>query len=143
MSDSDTGRYIEVTDESGAALFASNISGEVVMLNMLRFRDIADYSEFPDLAPDSPISGQEAYQRYVAHTLPLLQAAGGSLVYSGSGGAYLIGPSDEQWDLVLLVRHKSLQAFMGFATDKAYLAGAGHRSAALADSRLLPLVDTQ
>ena len=47
--------------------------------------------------------------------------------------------TDEQWDLVILVRHASVKRFMNFAIDDAYLAGAGHRAAALADSRLLPL----
>jgi len=139
----DSGPYITVSREKGAALFARGISGEVVMLNMLRFREVADYSESPELAPESPISGAEAYRTYAKHTTPLLQAAGGSLVYSGSGGEFLIGPDDIRWDLVLLVRHKSLQAFTAFATDENYLAIAGHRTAALEDSRLLPLLDTQ
>jgi hypothetical protein len=39
------------------------------------------------------------------------------------------------------VRQSSVQAFMAFATDAAYLAGLGHRTAALEDSRLLPLAE--
>jgi len=141
MNDHKTDGFLKVSDENGAALFARNIDGEVVMLNLLKFREIADYSRHPDLAPDEPISGREAYQRYALHTLPILEAAGGSLLYSGNGGDFLIGPSGEGWDQVLLVRHKSIQAFMDFASNKEYLAGAGHRSAALQDSRLLPLVN--
>ncbi len=141
MSDYDHGGHIEPGNEAGAAFRARNLTGEIVMLNMLEFRDVADYSATPELAPDSPISGEEAYRRYSIHTLPLLQAAGGSVVYSGTGGPYLIGPMEKTWDLVLLVRHRSVQAFMAFATDKEYLAGAGHRTAALRDSRLLPLAD--
>lgn len=41
----------------------------------------------------------------------------------------------------MLVRQSSVQAFMAFATNEAYLAGIGHRTAAIADSRLLPLVE--
>jgi hypothetical protein len=43
--------YIDPTDENGAALFRRQISGEVVMLNLLRFRPVADYTDFPNLAP--------------------------------------------------------------------------------------------
>ena len=43
--------YIDPTDENGAALFRRQIGGEVVMLNLLRFRSVADYTGFPDLAP--------------------------------------------------------------------------------------------
>jgi hypothetical protein len=49
-------RYLEPTQESGKALIMRNISGPVVMLNLLRFRKVADYSATPQLAPASPIS---------------------------------------------------------------------------------------
>ena len=39
----------------------------------------------------------------------------------------------------MLVRQASAAAFLSFAQDAAYLAGLGHRTAALEDSRLLPL----
>jgi hypothetical protein len=48
-----TERFLEVTQEAGAALFARNISGEVVMLNLLRFRDVADSSANPELIAGS------------------------------------------------------------------------------------------
>jgi len=138
-----TESYLEVTQEAGAALFARNIAGEVVMLNLLRFRDVADYSANPELEPRDPISGEEAYQRYLEHTLPLLRESGGDLAFLGKGGKYLIGPQEEQWDLVMLVRQKSLADFMAFASNEEYLAGLGHRTAALKDSRLLPLVESE
>lgn len=140
MTDRQIETFLAVSDENGAALFARNIPGEVVMLNLLRFRDVADYSDFPDLAPDKPVSGRAAYAKYAVHTLPLLEAAGGSLLYSGNGGDFLIGPAGKGWDKVLLVRHQTIAAFMSFASDPEYAAGAGHRTAALADSRLLPLI---
>ncbi len=133
--------FIEPTQEAGAALFRRNIVGEVVMLNLLRFRDVADYSATPELAPDEPISGRAAYQKYMDHTLPFLQKTGGDLLFLGEGGKFLIGPGDERWDLMMLVRQTSLADFMAFAADEAYLAGMGHRTAALEDSRLLPLVE--
>ena len=133
--------YLEPTQAAGRALFGRGIAGEVVMLNLLRFRDIADYSASPELAPDAPISGAEAYDRYIAHTLPHLKKSGGDVVFLGEGGPWLIGPEAERWDRVMLVRQQSLASFMAFARDEAYLAGLGHRTAALADSRLLPLVE--
>lgn len=133
--------YIEPTQQQGAAFFGAPPEGPVVMLNLLLFRDVADYSAHPDLAPEAPISGQDAYARYAAHTLPLLREAGGEVLFQGAGGPFLIGPDDGRWDLMLLVRHTSAQAFLGFASNPTYLAGVGHRTAALLDSRLLPLVE--
>lgn len=138
MSQSRT--YLEPTQEAGRDFVLRGIQGEVVMLNLLRFRDVADYSASPELEPDEPISGREAYQRYMDHTRPFLSDSGGALDLVAEGGHFLIGPPDERWDLVLLVRHRSAEAFLAFAQNEAYLAGMGHRIAAIEDSRLLPLV---
>jgi len=119
------------------------ISGSVMMLNLLRFRPTADYSAAPALAPNSPISGEEAYRLYMEHTLPYLQASGGEVMFYGRGRDFLIGPTDERWDAALLVRQSSVASFMAFASEQGYLAGIGHRTAALEDSRLLPLVAAQ
>lgn len=135
-------RYLEPTPESGRAFVARGISGSVVMLNLLRFRDLADYSATLHLAPQEPISGAAAYQLYINHTIPYLQESGGELVFLGKGGKFLIGPADEQWDAVMLVRQRSVSDFMAFASNQEYLAGIGHRVAALEDSRLLPLTES-
>jgi len=134
-------RYLEPTQDSGRAFMMRKIIGEVVMLNLLRFRDIADYSATPQLAPALPISGAEAFQRYIDHTLPFLRESGGDLLFLGRGGDLLIGPQNERWDMVMLVRQQSVESFLAFASHGPYLAGIGHRTAALEDSRLLPLTE--
>ena len=131
--------HLEPTQEAGRALFLRSIAGPVVMLNLLRFRKVADYSSAPHLAPVAPISGAAAFQRYIDHALPHLHASGGDVAFLGEGGAWLIGPTDERWDLATLVRQHSVAAFLAFASNEAYLAGMGHRTAAVEDSRLLPL----
>ena len=133
--------YIDPDDENGAALFRRQISGNVVMLNLLRFRPVADYTGFPQLAPTDKISGWDAYQKYMEHTLPFLEASGGSIVYAGKGGQFLIGPAGKGWDMVLLIRQSSVENFIAFATDQEYLKGMGHRVAAVLDSRIVPLED--
>lgn len=132
--------YLEPTLAAGRAFAARRLHG-VVMLNLLRFRAIADYAECPHLAPDVPISGAQAYERYIAHTLPYLHASGGEVLFRGAGDSFLIGPEAERWDAVLLVRQASSEVFLAFAQDTAYLAGLGHRRAALEDSRLLPVLE--
>lgn len=109
--------FIEPTHESGAAFFSRNIAGKVVMLNLLRFRDVADYSANPELAPGEQITGREAYQKYIDHTIHFLRKSGGDVLILGEGGKYLIGPQEEQWDLVMLVRQNSLADFMAFASN--------------------------
>ena len=113
------------------------------MLNLLRFRPVADYSATPDLAPASPISGETAYRLYMEHTLPHLKRSGGEVLFFGKGGEFLIGPSDERWDAAMLVRQTNVASFLEFASNQEYLSGIGHRLAALEDSRLLPLIGEQ
>ena len=134
--------YLHPTQQAGRAFVLRRISGEVIMLNLLRFREVADYSAHPHLAPTEPISGAEAFQRYIEHALPHLRRSGGDLIFFGRGGQFLIGPPDERWDAAMLVRQRSVEAFMAFASDAAYLEGIGHRVAALEDSRLLPLAES-
>ena len=132
--------YINPTDAAAVSLFSKKIQGEVVMLNLLKFHEIADYSECPELAPENEISGQQAYDVYMQHTKPILSKSGGELLFIGKASEYFIGPTDEKWDLVLLVKQKSLKHFMDFATNEEYLKGIGHRTAAIVDSRLLPII---
>jgi hypothetical protein len=53
--------YLEPTQESGRALFIRDIAGSIVMLNLLRYRAVADYSATPQLAPSTPITGEATY----------------------------------------------------------------------------------
>ncbi|WGL15357.1 DUF1330 domain-containing protein [Microbulbifer bruguierae] len=131
--------YLHPKPEADEVLRASEADGPVVMLNLLRFREIADYRGNPDLAPDVPVSGAVAYKRYMAHSGPILARYGGEVIFMGEGGAMYIGPDNEHWHLMMLVRYPSRQDFLAFTSDAEYLAGLGHRVAALADSRLLPL----
>lgn len=138
-----TEHYLDVTPEAGAELFSRDIRGEVLMLNLLRFREVADYSEFPELEPDESISGREAYRRYMAHTTPYLAESGGGMMLMAAGGKNLIGPADEQWDVAMIIRQRSLADFMAFTSNPGFMAGMGHRKAALLDSRLLPMVESE
>lgn len=138
-----TRTYLEPTQASGRAFFTRAIPGSVVMLNLLRFRCVADYSATPELAPASPITGEAAYRCYMEHTLPYLKASGGEVLFFGHGGEFLIGPSHERWDAAMLVRQSSVASFLEFASNQDYLSGIGHRLAALEDSRLLPLIAEQ
>jgi len=131
--------YLEPTQESGRAFFMRGMTGPVVMLNLLRYRALADYSAAPRLAPATPVTGEAAYRLYMEHTMPYLERSGGRVLFFGRGGGFLVGPEGERWDAAMLVEQASTTAFLAFASNAEYLAGTGHRTAALEDSRLLPL----
>jgi uncharacterized protein (DUF1330 family) len=131
--------YLNPTNESAKQLFSKLIIGEVIMLNLLRFKEIADYSTFPDIAPKTPITGKEAYQIYINQTFPFLEKSGGEIMLLGKSEHFFIGPMEEKWDLVMIIKQKSLDSFLSFASDPQYQIVIGHREAAIVDSRLLPI----
>ena len=133
--------YLAPTQELGRRFVMRGLTGNVIMLNLIRLRTVADYSDFPDLAPENPISGRAAYDLYIEHTLPYLEKSGGRLDFLAEGGSWLIGPEDERWDLALLVRQKDMETFFAFEQDPDYMKILGHRTAAVEDSRLLPLAE--
>jgi len=134
-----TTSYLNPSDESAKQLFSQPIQGEVIMLNLLRFKEVADYSNLPEIAPREVISGKEAYQIYINQTLPFLEKSGGEIMLLGKSEYFFIGPMEEKWDLVMMIKQKSLESFLAFASDPLYSNVIGHREAALLDSRLLPI----
>ncbi|WP_372758039.1 DUF1330 domain-containing protein [Mariniflexile sp.] len=132
-------KHIDASPEAGKEFYQNfHGKGKVVMLNLLKFRVTADYTNLEELKPIKNISGEEAYQLYLNSTLPELEKAGSRIIYFGKSRNFLIGPDSEKWHAVLLVEHESVLKFMEFAQSPDYQKKAGHRTAALEDSRLLP-----
>ena len=106
----------------------------IVMLNLLRYREKADYPEDFDA---TPCSGTEAYQRYGVVAAQRIATVGGRVLWMGKAQGTVIGPDDEAWDDVVLVEYPSPAAFAEMIAQPEYQAVAPHRTAALADSRLI------
>ncbi len=102
------------------------------MLNLLRFRDRANYKEE---APER--TGREAYSLYMEEAAACVRSVGAEVIWSGRSVGSLIAPPDESWDQVLLVRYPSIDAFMAMIESPEYKGVVKHRTAALQDSRLV------
>ena len=88
--------------------------GPVVMVNLLKFKP----------------GGREHFNAYGAVTAPLIQKAGGEVIYAGAGGPVLAGADD--WDNVILVRFADIGHFIEMTTHPSYQTEArAHREAAL------------
>ncbi|MFN8644520.1 MAG: DUF1330 domain-containing protein [Candidatus Binatia bacterium] len=106
----------------------------VAMVNLLKFRDRAEYR---DGRPDA-ISGREAYLRYVAEMQPIVEAGGGRFLFSGDVQGLVIGEVEQLWDAVGIAEYPSRAAFYRIATSPAVLAIGVHREAGLAGQLLIP-----
>lgn len=110
----------------------------VTMLNLLRFNEQAAY---PPDSTHTPCSGREAYRRYSETALAKLEEIGARPVWMGRALASVIAPDGEQWDEVFLVRYPSGGAFFQMIGMSDYQSATVHRTAALADSRLIATVE--
>jgi uncharacterized protein (DUF1330 family) len=108
--------------------------GSIVMLNLLRFRDLAEYEAG---ASGGGVTGREAYDRYSRAVIPLLLEVGGAPIWRGNARMSVIAPEGEEWDEVVLVQYPSRKAFLRMVRSRAYGAILHHRTAALRDSRLI------
>jgi len=111
-------------------------AGPVYMVNMVRYRDQADYrgkSEHP------PCSGREAYfQRYAPAFNKVAAGADYGLFWVGNVRNVLVGGEGEQWDDIVIVRYSSFATLRQILDSSAYEEQAApHRRAALADWRFI------
>ena len=130
---------IEVTPEAINRAAASIPAGQpIVMLNMLHFREQAQYGN----QPNESVSGRDVYyQRYLPAWGKLASAVPGvKVLFLSAVQAGLVISPEEIWDEVALVEYPSMKAFQSIAESKAYQAEADpHRKAALKDWRLIAM----
>lgn len=110
MQDS-TEVYLDVSPLAGATFMRRGLVGPVVILNLLRFRAVADYAAHSELAPAAPIRGSKAFARYAAHTRPFLTRSGGEIVGYFEAGTWLIGPEGKRWERAMLIRRPAAPCF--------------------------------
>ena len=111
-----------------ADFFCAPEDGPIVMVNLLKFREKAEY---PD-GSDSHLSGKEAYARYGEAVRELVEGLGGRIRYSGAVTGLLIGEVEDLWDAVALAEYPTLAAFQAMAMSPEMHAIEHHRKAGLA-----------
>src|SRR5690242_10009056 len=92
------------------------------MLNLLRFK---------------PDGGAERYAEYGAAVTPMVEAAGGRIVWAGAPATVLLG--DGSWDMVALVEYPTRQAFLEMIGSEEYQAIGHLRTEALLEGELHPM----
>ena len=110
----------------------------VHMLNLVRLRPVAEYpADHPDHGKG--LSGLEAYRAYGRTTAPIFARLGGRQVWAGRPEVMVTGPQTEAWDLAFIAEYPSAAAFLAMVSDPEYREFVKHRTAGVADSRLLRL----
>jgi len=114
--------------DQAAAFFGGAEDGPFVMINLLKFRDRAEYPDGSE--PD--LSGRDAYRRYGKAVQACLASVGARSVYAGDVTELMLGEVEELWDMVALAEYPSRAAMMAMVSSPDYQAIEKHRIAGLA-----------
>jgi uncharacterized protein (DUF1330 family) len=111
----------------------------IQMLNLIRLKEWADYPrDHPDF--EKGYTGLDAYRAYGRATAPILKRLGGRQIWAGRPQVTVTGPRSEEWHLAFIVEYPTAQAFIDMVRDAEYRESVKHRTAAVADSRLVRLM---
>lgn len=108
--------------------FTVETDGPFSMLNLLRFKPTATYTD----GRDPELTGRDAYMRYGAGVAELIQEFGGRISFSGDVSGLLLGEVDEMWDMVAIADYPSHAKFMEMMQDPRWLEIEVDREAGLA-----------
>jgi hypothetical protein len=120
------------------AIANSSDAGPVVMLNLNRYREVANYEAgHPDHG--SEISGRDAYLKYGLVALGAIGHVGGSILWAAGADEVVIGCEHDRYDEVVAVWYPSRTAFLGLASYPGYMEAHVHRDAAIEQATLLAI----
>jgi uncharacterized protein (DUF1330 family) len=105
----------------------------IVMLNLLKFKDVAEYKD----GRAEKISGREAYMRYAEKMQLLVEGKGGRFIYMADLKQVVIGEVEGSWDVVALVEYPSAADFFAIAASPEVAEIGVHREAGLAGQLLI------
>lgn len=127
---------LQPTAEQMSAFAKDAHDGPIVMINLLKFREKAEY---PADAPEASenLSGAEAYQRYGDGLAGFREDpnVGLDILYAGPVARFFIGSGD--WDQVLVVRYPSRKNMLAMLSSEVYQAAHRHREAGLLHQDLI------
>ena len=127
--------HVPTSEQVGAAV-ARDDGREIYMLNLLKFRNKAQYAD----GRQSDLSGLEAYAIYGKAMTRMVMQAGGKLVYVGAVRGLLVGGGDAQWDQVAIMMYPSFKVMAEITGSQAYADIHVHRDAGLAGQVLIETV---
>jgi hypothetical protein len=113
--------------EQAKAFFFGEENGPMVMVNLLKFKDKAEYSD----GSNADWTGKQAYLVYGAAVQKCLELVGGRAVFSGDVTGLILGEVEELWDMVALAYYPSPQAMMQMVGLPEYQGIEIHRFAGL------------
>ena len=119
---------IHPSEEQAQAFFSAEEDGPMCMVNLLKFKDKAIYTD----GSEPELSGREAYLRYGAGVQACIAAVGGKARFSGFVTDLMLGEVEDLWDMVAIAEYPTRAAMLQMVKSPEYQAITKHRDAGLA-----------
>ncbi len=119
---------VHPTPEQAAAFFSAEEDGPMCMVNLLKFKDKAEYAD----GSEPELSGRDAYMRYGVAVQACFAAVGATSRFSGFVTDLQLGEVEELWDMVAIAEYPSRAAMLQMVRSPEYQAITRHRDAGLA-----------
>lgn len=136
MNDSGAEFYIDPSPANFQAFKQLPRDTPINMLNLLLYRDKAEYPEGHEHARKG-WSGREAYREYGRASGPIFARLGGRILWRGRFEAMVTGPDMRAWHDGFIAQYPNAGAFFAMIKDPDYQRAVVNRTAALVDSRLI------
>lgn len=128
--------YIDPSPANFAAFKDLPRDTPINMLNLLLYRDLAEYPEGHE-HHGKGWTGREAYREYGRTSGPIFARVGGTILWRGRFETMVTGPDGERWHNGFVAQYPNAGAFFEMIKDAEYQLAVVNRTAALVDSRLV------
>ena len=128
--------YVDPSRENWQAFKDLPRDRPIHMLNLIKFRDLAEYPEgHPNQGKG--LTGREAYEIYKEGFQRVVANDGAAMVWEAPIECVVTGLADE-WDEAFVMGYPNSALFMAMVKNEEYVRDiVPHRTAAVADSRLI------
>ena len=119
---------LPTSPERVKAMMEPGPNGPIYMVNLLKFKDEAEYED----GRATDLSGRQAYQLYGQAVSSLIADYGGEISFVADVTFLSLGQVEDLWDEVAMAKYPNRAALLAMSTSDAWREASVHRSAGLA-----------
>lgn len=119
------------SDNQWSNVLARPADQPVTLINFFKLRKEANYSD-----DTKGVSGEEAFGKYAATSVPTMERVGGKFLFVGPYKGMFLG-KEEDWDLVAIGSYPNLSTLVALYSDEDYRKAFHHRTAACEKQKVI------
>ena len=109
-------------------MMQSGPDGPIYMVNLLKFKDKADYED----GRETDLTGYEAYQLYGRAVMKIIGDYGGEIQFAADVTFLALGQVEDLWDEIAIAKYPNRGGLLAMSSSDEWRAASVHRTAGLA-----------